>query len=174
MNFFTHNPETPTFQVKLIGQRIPTLIMIPVNQAILPRLQWQAYSSYSCFSQYICYLNLLHVFNLHYILFIFVLLSFLLCFTTSTFVGPSSFTPTAPTGPFGSPVHGVVSPPQFSEQLPGPSTVPIRTTSEDVSGTPLLLVSHIFEYSSIVLTTSVYYPLLIFSFHWSFSFISCS
>jgi len=40
-------------------------------------------------------------------------MSFSLCFMSSTFVGPSSFNPTSPTGPFGSPVHCVVSPLTF-------------------------------------------------------------
>ncbi|XP_066389768.1 uncharacterized protein [Miscanthus floridulus] len=48
--------------------------------------------------------------------------------------GPSSFNPTSPTGPFGSPVHCVVSPPHISEDLPRPSTAPLRTSSKDVSG----------------------------------------
>ncbi|XP_066359612.1 uncharacterized protein [Miscanthus floridulus] len=48
--------------------------------------------------------------------------------------GPSSFNPTSPTDPFGSPVHCVVSPPHISEDLPRPSTAPMRTSSKDVSG----------------------------------------
>ncbi|CAD6266749.1 unnamed protein product [Miscanthus lutarioriparius] len=47
---------------------------------------------------------------------------------------PSSFNPTSPTGPFGSPVHCVVSPPHIYEDLPRPSTTPMRTSSKDVSG----------------------------------------
>ena len=58
---------------------------------------------------------------------------------SSTFVGPSSFNPTSPTGPFGSPVHCVVSPPHISEDLPRPSTAPMRTSSKDVSGAPLIV-----------------------------------
>lgn len=59
---------------------------------------------------------------------------------TCMFIGPNSCNPTPVTGPFGSPVHCVVSPDHISEQLPGPSTAPMRTSSEDVSGAPLIVL----------------------------------
>jgi len=63
-------------------------------------------------------------------IFVFVLLCFLITIMPCTFVGPSSLTPTPPTGPFGSPVHGVVSSHHISEHLPVHSVV---------SGSPIIV-----------------------------------
>jgi len=57
------------------------------------------------------------------VIFVFVLLCFLITIMPCTFVGPSSLTPTPPTGPFGSPVHSVVSSHHISEHLPIHSVV---------------------------------------------------